>query len=309
MQQQRRRRETQSGERQSLVPFGLLGALLLPLLVMSCARAPASDTVTGLRIISTAPSVTQLVYALGAEQQLVGVTSYCDYPPAARSKPRIGSFASPSVEAILAQRPDLVLILADRQDLSTRLGGLGFEVQMLDVRDLDAVLESTQQLADRLGRTEEGRGLVRRLTADVAAHRAAAADRPRRTVLVLVGRNPGGVTDLYAVGSRSYLADLVNAAGGESIFADSPILYPKVSIEEILVRDPEIILDLSQMGEEATPEHLATIAGLWQEYSSLQAVRNGRVFVLTDDVFLVPGPRLGEALQRLSAVFEGLDID
>ena len=279
--------------------------ILVLLLGAACAQSDRSSPLVPTRIISTAPSVTQMIYALQMQDNLVGVTSYCDYPPEARNKPQIGSFAAPSVEAILARRPHLVVILGDRQDLETQFDDLGLPVLMLNVHDLESVLASIQILADRLGVSERGIRLVGELTAEVNAHRKRASDRPRRRVLVLVGRNPGGVTDLYAVGARSYLADLVEAAGGESIFADSPILYPKVSIEEILVRDPEIILDLSQMGDEPSSPNLEVIRRLWKEFSTLQAVRNDRVFVLVEDVFLVPGPRMGEALNRLSAVFEG----
>lgn len=268
-----------------------------------CEPEPAAaGTGAPSRVISTAPSITEMVYALGADDRLVGVTTYCRYPPAALDKPRIGSFAAPSMEAVLARTPDLIMALSDRQDLETRFRSAGLAVLMLDVRDLSGVLASIELLGRSLGVPERGEALAGRLRDELAARRSRWRSEPPREVLVLVGRNPGNITDLYAVGGRSYLADLVEIAGGRSVFREAGALYPKVSIEEILVRDPELIIDLSQMGRSPTADDLDRVRRLWRDFPRLQAVRENRVFVLDDDVLLVPGPRMIEAVDRLRAL-------
>ena len=287
-------------------PSITLATVALLIGIEGCAPRPAAPTRGPSRVISTAPSITEMIFALGAGDQLVGVTTYCDYPDAAQSKPRIGSFAAPSMEAVLAQSPDLVVVLADRQDLEAQFTALNLPVLMLDVHDLVGVLASLEELAETLGRKEAGVELAGTLRQQLKERRARSSTRPLREVLILVGRNPGSVTDLYAVGRSSYLADLVEVAGGQSVFRDSAMLYPKVSIEEVLVRDPEIILELSQMGQQPTAEDLQAVSMLWEEFPSLRAVRDRRVFVLNEEVLLVPGPRMIDGIDRLLDIFEGL---
>lgn len=253
------------------------------------------------RIVSTAPNVTEIIYALGEGDRLVGVTSYCDYPPEARTKTVIGDFASPSMEAILALKPDLVVILADRPDLQQRLSAFSLPILVLPSETLEDVLSSIRILGERLGRSEAAASLSGRIRERLREIEARAAGRRAPRVFFLVSRNMGSLTDLYTIGGRSYIHDLVTRAGGDNIFGSEPATYPKVAIEEILARNPEIIIDMSH--GDAGPEEAAEVSRLWRQFPSLDAVKRGRVFAMESDVFIVPGPRIVDAAEKLARVF------
>lgn len=256
------------------------------------------------RVISTAPSITEMIYALNAEDLLVGVTSYCDYPPEAATKPIIGDFASPSIEAILRQKPNLLIVLSGRQDLEDRLSPFGIPLLVLEHESIEKVFTSIQTLGRYLDREREAGALVSRSRARLAAVRDRLTGRPVKKVLFLVGRNLGTLSDIYAVGSEGYLGELIRMAGGESIFPDLYSAYPKVSIEEILVRNPEIIIDMSH-SDRPSAEDEGPVRELWSRFPTIEAVKQNHVQVVDSDIFLIPGPRVVDAVEMLAVIIHG----
>lgn len=256
------------------------------------------------RIISTAPSITEILYALGAEDELVGVTSYCDFPPEARKKPVIGDFASPNLEAILAQDPDLVVILSGRTDLEEKMKPFSLPILVLEHETLAKIYRSIRILGERIDRKDEAASLVALIERKLERIQARLQGMPRKEVLFLVGRNSGSLTDIYVVGPHSYLGELISLAGGENIFYDMPASYPKVSIEQILTRNPEIIVDMSSM-EQPDETTVTQALEIWAQFPGIRAVRNRHVHIVSSDVFLVPGPRVAEAVENLAEIFHG----
>jgi len=259
------------------------------------------------RVISTAPSITEMIYALGAEGELVGVTSYCDFPPEAQQKSIIGDFAAPNIEAILSQKPDLVIILSGRSDLEDKLRPFSLPVLVLEHETLAKIYASIRILGERLGRDDAAASLISDIERDLAEINHEISGLPKKEVLFLVGRNSGSLTDIYIVGTRSYLGRLIELAGGKNIFSDLPAPYPKISIEQILVRNPEIIIDMSYM-EAPDETTLAQALAIWAQFPSIQAVEKGRVYIVSSDVFLVPGPRIAEAVASLVNIFHMKDL-
>jgi iron complex transport system substrate-binding protein len=259
------------------------------------------------RIISTAPSITEMIYALGAQDELVGVTSYCDFPPEAQQKPVIGDFAAPNIELMLSQEPDLVVILSGRTDLEDKLRPFSLPVLVLKHETLAKIYESIGILGERIGREEAAASLISSIENRLARIERELSGLPKKEVLFLVGRNSGSLTDIYVVGTRSYLGQLIELAGASNIFSDLPASYPKVSIEQILTNDPEIIIDMSYM-EAPDDETLEEALKIWAQFPSIQAVANGDVHIVSSDVFLVPGPRIAEAVASLAAIFHGKDF-
>jgi iron complex transport system substrate-binding protein len=259
------------------------------------------------RIISTAPSITEMIYALGAQDELVGVTSYCDFPPEAQQKPVIGDFAAPNIELMLSQEPDLVVILSGRTDLEDKLRPFSLPVLVLEHETLAKIYESIGILGERIGREEAAASLISSIENRLARIERELSGLPKKEVLFLVGRNSGSLTDIYVVGTRSYLGQLIELAGASNIFSDLPASYPKVSIEQILTNDPEIIIDMSYM-EAPDDETLEEALKIWAQFPSIQAVASDDVHIVSSDVFLVPGPRIAEAVASLAAIFHGKDF-
>lgn len=247
------------------------------------------------RIVSTSPSVTETLYALGLGPQVAGVTSFCDYPPEAARKPKIGTFLQPDYERILSLRPTLVLVIKNPVGVASKLEGLGLKTEELDMDRVGSILASIQLIGRATGSTSAANQLVSRLKTSLDRVRKAASGRSRPSVLFIVGRAPGTLQNMVGAGPGTFLDELLRLAGGVNILEHSPIQYPKVSLEQVFAADPDVIIDMgdyahsgSDTGERRRLEELA----LWSPYKSLRAVRTGRVHAVTDSFFVVPGPRM-----------------
>lgn len=251
------------------------------------------------RIISTTPSVTEILFALGLGPRVVGVTTFCRYPEEARRLPKIGTFLDPSMETILGLRPDLVIVQKNPVRLTERLRAVGLRVIEVDPESMEGVHQTIAEFARTVGIEKQGRELSARIRSGIEKVKRVTAKLPRRRVVFFVGRTPGTLDGLIAAAKGSYLTELLADAGGENIFEDSPAAYPKVSLEELLARDPEVILDMgdSTLTGAITEEHKREVIRLWDRYQTLSAVRNHRVYPVADDRFVIPGPRMVEALR------------
>lgn len=276
---------------------------LIALLPAALALAAAPPR----RIVSTAPSVTELLFDLGAGSRVAGVTSYCRWPEAARSLPKVGAFLEPNYERILTLRPDLVVTIRNPVRLTERLREMGLNALEVDTERLAGVYAAAETIGRALGLEAEGRALAGRIRAGLAGLRPPAG-APRPSVLLLVGRSPGALDNLIAAGRDTYLHEVLETVGGRNAVEDAPVPYPKISIETVLKRNPDAILDMSETGhaEGKARENSAAVRALWSKYPRLKAFARGRIFVLEGDHFVVPGPRVVEAARAIRGlIFEG----
>src|SRR5262249_8696680 len=183
------------------------------------------------RIVSIAPSMTEIVYALGASARLVGVSDFCDYPPDAKRKSRVGGIYTPSLEMILSLKPDLVLATSEgnRAEDVLALERFGIAVFVATPFDFVTVLESVTLVGGALGREAEARQLVAEMSARADAIARAVAGVPRPRVLYVIWGDP-----VIAAGRDTLITDLIRRAGGDSITGDAPSPYPRISIEEVV---------------------------------------------------------------------------
>ena len=246
------------------------------------------------RVISLAPSMTEIVYALGAGDRLVGVTRYCDFPPEARAKPRIGGIYTPSFEAILALKPDLLLATSEgnQQEHVQGLEHLRLPVYVVRPIDFATVLESITRVGDLLGREAEARRLVARMQgeADAIARSVGVSRRPR--VLYVLWGSP-----LISAGRDTLISDLVRRAGGESVTGAEPTPYPRFSMEEVVVRRPEWII-LAQHSDASVDDRLRE----WDQLTLLPAVRDGHIRSVDGDLVHRPGPRIIDGLRAIARI-------
>jgi iron complex transport system substrate-binding protein len=250
------------------------------------------------RIISVAPAITEILFALGAGDQVVGDTTYCNYPEAAKAKPKIGGFTTPNVEAILALRPDQVVMTKTRPDVAQKLRSTGIDVLEVQPENLSGIYESIQLISEKIGAPARGQMLIQSIEKELQEAAARPAIGPKPKVLFIVGRTPGTVLDLSVAGSGTYLSELIGLAGGENVFADTSVPYPQVSMEEVIRRNPDVIIDMghSEMLNEAQKEN---VKQLWKKYSFLSAVKNNNVFPISADYFVTPGPRVVRAVRDI----------
>ena len=266
-----------------------VAALLLLLLGIGCHR-PTAPAPTVRRVVSLAPSSTEILYALGAGALLVGVDQFSDWPPAAHALPRVGGELAPSVERILALKPDLVLLAtsANTRQLGGELERLGVRVVLSRADRLDDVFADIARIGAAVGRATAAAALVAGLRARLAAVAARVASAARPKTLVVVWTDP-----LSVAGGHSFVDEAIVAAGGDDVAADSPQPYPQYSVERLLARAPEVIVVGSRDGAPS----LAPLEAL-----ALPAVRLRRLHRLDADLLFRPGPRLVDGIEALSRI-------
>jgi iron complex transport system substrate-binding protein len=252
--------------------------------------SPAHPAVP-MRIVSLAPSVTETLFALNAGPSVVGVSDYCDYPPEVRSLPRVGSFLTPNLEAIIAARPTLVIGLGLSSDIRQirALKSMGYPVLLVRDGSLEEIDDSIEAVGARIGRESEANQLVARIRAQIAAVRERLAAVKSERALMLVGHQP-----MVAVGRGTYLDELLRIAHAENIAAPANEEWPHLSMEYIIAMRPEVILDGS-MGND--PSSSSTF---WEKYPTIPAVRERRVFGYPENPILHSGPRVGQSLETIA---------
>ncbi len=250
------------------------------------------------RIVSTAPSFTETLFALGAGDRVVAVSTYCHYPAAVEKLPRIGTYLQPNVEAIARLKPDLVLVHAELRQAAAQLNGLGIRTVSLRNATLEETLGTAREIGAAIGLAERGRQLEAKLRARLRAVAAKSAGRPRRSLLFIVGRTPGRLEGMNAVGGGAYLNDLIELAGGRNVLAGSRVAYPQISMEAVMRMAPDVIVDMGDMAAtlDVSAEHKRAVERLWQAQPGVK----GRVFAVAADIFVVPGPRVVEAAEAFA---------
>jgi len=249
------------------------------------------------RIVSTAPSITELLYALGLGDRIVGVDRFSRYPPEALRKPKIGDYSNPNLETIASVRPDLVIIPTNPVKLAERLRTLRLTVLEIDQESIAKLYDSFRIVGQATGATAEAAKLSSTLRAQLETIRARAAPLRRTRMMFVVGRTPNRLDGLIVVGQASYLNEIIALAGGENVFRDAVASYPGVSLEEVLARNPEVIFDMGDMADTVgvTDAHKREVISLWGRLASVSAVKQHRVHAVASDIYVRPGPRVVEA--------------
>ena len=258
------------------------------------------------RIVSTAPSTTETLFALGLGDRVVGVSTYCHYPAQVGKLPRVGTYTTPNIEAIARLRPDLVILQKLPKSSASKLTDLGLRVVEVDTGDLHTNLENIMTIGKAVRAPAQAAQLVDGIRRQLAALQQSAAQRKPRSVVFIVGRTPGKLEGLVVVGAGSYLSELLTSAGGVNIFADSPRGYLKTSLEVIVRRNPDVIIDMGDMAETTgvTEAHKQAVVGLWSAQPTLKANASRTVFAVASDIFVVPGPRMLDAAQAFASMLE-----
>lgn len=239
------------------------------------------------RIVSLAPANTEIVAELGALDRLVGVTTYCDYPPEVADIEKVGDFVGPNLEAIAALDPDLVLVTTGVQaEVIQQLEALGASVVAVDPQTLDALYTSIGTVGDAIGEREAADALVEsmRIQVEDIAERVESAPV---TCFLEIAQDP-----LFTVGSGTLLNDLIEHAGGENVVTEEG--YVAYSVEQLMAADPDVYL--ATLGSMSSPSDITGRPG----YADLSAVVNGRVYLLDDNLVSRPGPRVVEGIRQIA---------
>jgi iron complex transport system substrate-binding protein len=266
----------------------------LALVVLWLAWTPAVDDAQApARIISLVPAVTEMLFAIGAGDRVVGVSSYDRFPPEATTRAKVGALVDPDFERILSLRPDLVVVYGTQDDLMARLARASVPMFRYVHAGLADVTQTVRAIGDRVGRADAASALADQIGRDLDAVRARVAGRPRLRTALLFGREAGALRAMFASAGVGFMHDLLEVAGGDDVFADVKRQSLQVSSEQLLSRRPEVIIEVHP-AEGWTPQRIATELTVWKSLTGVPAVRANRVHILADDRIAVPGPRVGE---------------
>ena len=244
------------------------------------------------RIVSLVPGVTEMLFAIGADDRLVGRTDFCDYPAAARAKPSVGGMVAPSLELLVALKPDLVVVTSsgNSDDTRVQLERLRLPVYLVDPHGLSDVFRTMERLGDLTERRARADELVAGLQGRVRAVAARVAARPRPRVLYVVWPDP-----LIVPGRGAAVTELIALAGGDSLTAEGPEGYPRYSVEAAVAGAPDVIV-LARHGAGVAPY----ARDKWERFAGLPAIRAGRLHAVDGDLFHRFGPRVVDALEILA---------
>lgn len=277
--------------------IGLRAKGLGLILGLALSLQPSALFAQARRIISIIPSTTEMLFAMGAGDRVIAIGTYDKYPPEAQKLPRVGALVDPNVEQILQMRPDLVVVYGTQTELERRLERANIPYYSYSHQGLPDIFSTMRSLGMRVGMAAQGEALAARLERQLAAIRAKVANRPRPKTLLVMGREPGALRNIYASGGVGFLHDMLEAAGGTDALADIQRQSVDVSNEMVLARAPDVIIELRYTDEAINRADL----DVWNRVSAVPAVKNHRVIVLTGDQFVVPGPRVADAVAKMAA--------
>lgn len=281
------------------------------LLIVLSASPIAQNNPAPMRLVSTSPSITETLFALGLGDRVVGVSTYCRFPAEVLKLPKVGAFLSPDAEVIARLKPDLVFLNAGPNSAAMQLAALNVRTALIDRGSFETVPSTIRQIGAAAGMPEAAERVVSSINTRLERVRAAVAGRPPRTVLIIVGRQTGTLSDIIAVGHGSYLNEIATVAGGRNVLpASVRPEYPRISMETVISLAPDVIIDIGEMGESPadSDSRRQITEGLWKKQTLVKAVRDGRVIVSTDEAFTVPGPRVAHVAETMAAWFHGAGV-
>lgn len=250
-----------------------------------------------LRIVSLVPSFTEVVYAVGAQDRLVGVSSYCDYPPEAKALPRVGGYFDPNFEAIISLHPNLVLVSDYRGETKERLAKFGIEVRAFSHNTVDEIVDNIRQIGTLCGKADIAHAVADGLVRQLEAARAATRSLPRERVLLSVGRDlsDSSMKEVYASGPVGFLNEILEAAGGVNALQAGAVDYPVLTAEGILSLRPDRVFEI--LDDESAPQVAdGSVMKAWESLPHFDLDEQGRVNVFCNDYAGIPGPRIGKIL-------------
>ncbi|TPW16414.1 MAG: iron complex transport system substrate-binding protein [bacterium] len=280
--------------------------ILIFVTLTGCARRESPPAAPGppQRIISCAPNLTEMLFALGAGDRVIGVTRWCRYPAEATSRPPLGDLYQPNIEAMVAAHPDLIVAVPGNTKVLEFFAGRK-EPRILETNACETIADiqaTFRQLAAAIGASERAEVILREMEGGLDSLRALGSTGgvPVSTLMIL-GHADGALEQIYAVGHPTFLDELLTMVGGRNVVPVDAGRYPIISKESLLTMNPDLILE-RHLGGLATPAQKSALIQLWKELPTLPAVRSGRVVVMDDDHMTINGIDLVNTGRKLGDV-------
>lgn len=275
----------------------ILTKLILSALILVCISTQSHAQDEPKRIVSISPNLTQVIYGLGAWDNMVGVTVYDEFPPEAKELPKIGGWVNPNYEAILSLKPDLVVLMKDQDTLfGDKIRDLGLKTFTAKSNDsINDIFESIKDIGEILGKQKEAEKMSNYIQSSLDEISEKTKNLEKKRVLLVVGRNPGTLEDIYVIGTNNYINELIALAGGQNVVEHERNAL-KISKEAVFSYNPEVIIEINHEKTDREKE----IIEVWSNLKQIDAVENGKVYILSSKVLLHPSQRIVDGAKVLA---------
>ena len=248
------------------------------------------------RIVSTAPSLTEILFAIGLGEKIVGVSNYSDYPPEAAEKKKVGTFWQPNVEAVIAAKPDLVITLgfSQQKNLAERLRRIGYNSLTLNIKKISELFDAIETIGTATDMRVEAKALVSGMKEKLRNLSASAATEKKVRVLFVVQREP-----LRVAGRQTFVNEMIELAGGENAIGPTLHKYPPIGAEQVIACGADVIIESAMTGRNLAKQRKKAIQH-WGRFKNVPAVKNDRIYVIDGDTVSRLGPRLCEGARAIA---------
>ncbi len=248
------------------------------------------------RIVSLAPNLTEILFSLGLEEKIVGVTQFCNYPSKAATKPNIGTFWQPNIEAVIAARPDLIVVLGFEQQrtIAARLKRIGYNCLMLDIEKADELFTAIERIGTATDTKQKANELLDAMNQKLESLSAQIGNRRKVKVLWVVQREP-----LRVAGRDTFINEMIELAGGENAIGPTLQVYPPIGAEQVLSCGADVIIEIAMDNSQIDKQKESALQ-FWNKYKNVPAVANNRIYVINGDTVSRLGPRLYEGIETIA---------
>lgn len=282
----------------ALVAIGLIAAIASPRAAQSRSGSAAPR-----RIVSLVPATTEMLFAMGVGSHVIGVSNYDHFPPEVEKLPRVGGLLDPNTEAILALTPDLVVLYDTQSQLNERLERAGITVYHYVHKGLPDITETMRSLGVAVGAAPAANAAATTIERQLNSIRARTTAGARPKTLLIFGREPGTLRGINASAGYGFLHDVLEIAGGTDVLGDMKRQSAMLSTEMVLTRAPDVIIEL-HYGDSLPKTRIDVERRVWNALPSVPAVKNNRIYLLSGNEFVVPGPRIVQAAEKFAQVLQ-----
>ena len=275
-------------------------------LAAGCRESPSPEEADGpeyapkrMRILSLAPNVTEILFALGLGSRIVGRSNYCDFPEEAKTIPAVGDTIHLNLEKIVSLEPTVAFVVTKRADVVKTLQSLGIRTVALESDTMNELLKAIETIGHETGRPAPAQTLIDDIQDDLDTVRRRVEGRPRPKVLFAFPMAVGS-SNMMVAGRGTFVDELLSVAGGENAFPEAAD-WPTITPQRVIELAPEVVI-VNAVGKDAAPDRVEAIGRAWMNWTSIPAVANSRVYILQDEFLTIPGPGVGMAADRLSRV-------
>lgn len=253
------------------------------------------------RIVTMAPALTEIVFALGKGDEIVGNTKFCNFPEEAKTIRRVGGLLDINLEILISLNPDVIVLYPENRKTLKIMEGKA-KLVVVSHTSLADVLDGISIVSKALNVEQKGTELISNIKRRLDGLRQKNAGKKRKKVLLIIGRNPDKLANMFIIGKGDFLNNLLQAVGAVNAY-DGGINYPSISVESVVAMNPDVIIELSAFNEGIDE---AKVFALWERFSFISAVKNRKIFIITDDLWLIPGPRVAEIAEKMHhLIFDG----